>query len=183
MTSVPTVTISNDAPLVRVNGVPIGLTVQELHFIMFLVEQKGKVCTPEMLLREFYANGVLAGTKIFDVLACKIRKKLDGVAPKASSPLRTVWGRGYAWGKPERKSKPVRGLPNPKRWVISHKAAILTALMTGKVTEGEILSHYPDMSETELKEWYSAFSTYGQLGLRTTSAGMYLYRNLKSAVL
>jgi hypothetical protein len=47
-----------------------------------------------------------------------------------------------------------------KRWVARRKAAVVTAVRTGKITLEEALRRY-QLSEEEFRSWQRAFETYG----------------------
>jgi transposase len=49
---------------------------------------------------------------------------------------------------------------NTKRWVVSRKAAVVTAVRKGKITLEEVLRRY-QLSEEEFLSWQRAFETYG----------------------
>lgn len=162
---------------VRVNGVPIALTQYEQKFFNTIVRACGFVCTARMLLSELYPRGEEPELKILDVFAHHVRLKLGRVHADAAGALRTVWGRGYAFGSPQAAAVPIPdglGLPQPdQRWVMSRKADLVCAVMKGRISEQEALGYYPDLSTAELREWMRTFSTYGVGALRTTRTQMY----------
>jgi hypothetical protein len=57
--------------------------------------------------------------------------------------------------------------PDTKRWVISRKAAVLSAVRTGAITADEACSRY-ELSKEELLSWQHAFASQGLSGLRAT---------------
>jgi hypothetical protein len=63
------------------------------------------------------------------------------------------------------------GLPpsDTRRWVVSRKAAVVTAVRRGKITREEALRRY-QLSEEEFDIWQRGFETYGLRGLRATPA-------------
>jgi len=54
---------------------------------------------------------------------------------------------------------------NPRRWVASHKAAVVAAVSSGAITIEEACRRY-EMSEEEFLAWQYAFESHGILGLR-----------------
>jgi transposase len=54
-----------------------------------------------------------------------------------------------------------------KRWVVSRKAAVVTAVREGKITLEEVLRRY-QLSEDEFLSWQRAFDNHGLPGLRAT---------------
>jgi Protein of unknown function (DUF1153) len=55
---------------------------------------------------------------------------------------------------------------NVRRWMIRHKAAVLTAVAAGEITREEICRRYR-MSEEEFLSWQRDYEGYGMRGLRT----------------
>ena len=165
-----------DNDIVRVNGKYIPLTPAELTFLRLLAICKGQVCTTSMLLSAMYPDEKKAHQKIFDVLACFVRNKLRAGHPDAGSLIRTVWGRGFSLGLPDRSAVASPSiLPQPgARWVTSRKMMILDAVAAQVVTLDEILSYYPDLSRAEFAEWQDRLERHGIPGLRTTRTQVYL---------
>jgi len=64
--------------------------------------------------------------------------------------------------------------PDTKRWVVSRKAAVLSAVRTGAITVDEACTRY-ELSKEELLAWQQAFASqglsgYGQLVSLLTAA-------------
>ncbi|MES2668658.1 MAG: DUF1153 domain-containing protein [Patescibacteria group bacterium] len=183
---------------VFVNGVSVSLTKQQSDFLRLLAEGEGRVRTPRMLLRGLYESEKAADQKILDVLACQVRAALRAAHPDAGKVIKTVWGRGSAFGTPERHAKPIlevmrspsavperrttvgnkdiglSDLPDARmRWKASRKANIWWIVRTGLATLEQVLAHYPDLSHEEFEEWSEAIQTYGPKALRTTKVEKY----------
>ena len=162
--------------IVRVNDEPIFLTHSEQAFLLLLAQGRGQVRTPGMLFAGLYSGVLSVDLKILDVFACKIRSKLGNFHETAASVVKTVWGRGYAFGSPA--VEPVaapQGFPSPEdRWVPSRKAHVITAIRRGSVSQDDVLTFYPDLSAQELIEWLQIFELFGQAGLRSTRTLAYL---------
>ena len=163
---------------VYVNGEPAdGLAGMTYDFLMFLASAHGQVRTVPMCLDRFYPDGDAAQFRIFDVLACKARNVLEALHPDAAETIRTVWGRGYAFGHPPAMPVPLgRHLylpPHNARWTPSRKAHVLAEIRKGRATERQVLQHYPDLSREELKEWFRQYLRNGKKGLRTTKVQAY----------
>jgi hypothetical protein len=165
---------------VWVNGRPVWLAAAERLFLLILAQAKGKNVTARMHLDELYGARRAPDLKILDVYACKIRNKLHAKCSDAASAVRTVWGRGYAFGTPEAEPVPVpHGLGLPlatDRWTTTRKALVVESINEGLVTMGQVLSFYPDLSCKELGEWNQQFSRFGHEGLRTTRTQYYQNR-------
>ena len=56
---------------------------------------------------------------------------------------------------------------NTKRWVARRKAAVVAAVLNGKITLGEACRRY-QLSEEEFLTWQRAFEAHGLHGLRAT---------------
>ena len=56
---------------------------------------------------------------------------------------------------------------NVKRWTIRRKAAVVTAVASGALTQEEACRRY-QLTDEELQSWRRAFETYGLPGLRST---------------
>ncbi|PIT91462.1 hypothetical protein COU17_00530 [Candidatus Kaiserbacteria bacterium CG10_big_fil_rev_8_21_14_0_10_49_17] len=156
---------------VTVNHKSIDVTKSEWILLAAIAFNRGKVRTRRMLLACLYPEAEKeADAKILDVMICKIRAKLEKAHPAAGECLRSVWGRGYAFGLPSRESSPVAGLdmPSSPRWVRKHKMKIVGLLRSGEINTKQVLAHYPDLSEDELLEWFGGYSEYGEKGLLAT---------------
>jgi hypothetical protein len=66
------------------------------------------------------------------------------------------------------------GLPpvNTQRWTVRRKAAVLTAVATGKITREEVCRRY-QISEEEFLSWQRAYESFGLPGLRSTRLQQY----------
>jgi hypothetical protein len=62
--------------------------------------------------------------------------------------------------------------PNTKRWVIRRKAAVVTAVRSGKITMEEALRRY-QLTEEEFLSWQRVFEGHGLPGLRATRIQQY----------
>src|SRR5580704_2126512 len=62
--------------------------------------------------------------------------------------------------------------PNTRRWVVRRKAAVVTAVRTGRITLEEALQRY-QLTEEEYRSWERAFEQYGLAGLRSTRLQQY----------
>ena len=72
------------------------------------------------------------------------------------------------------RTSPLEGLPpsSTKRWVVRRKAAVVAAVLGGKITLEEACRCY-QLSEEEFRSWERAFETHGLAGLRTTRTQQY----------
>jgi hypothetical protein len=61
---------------------------------------------------------------------------------------------------------------NIRRWTVRRKAAVLTAVATGKITREEVCSRY-QISMEEFLSWQRAYENFGLPGLRTTRLQQY----------
>jgi hypothetical protein len=57
--------------------------------------------------------------------------------------------------------------PNIQRWVVRRKAAVVTAVRSGRITLEEALQRY-QLTEEEYRSWERAFEQHGLPGLRST---------------
>jgi Protein of unknown function (DUF1153) len=57
--------------------------------------------------------------------------------------------------------------PNTQRWVVRRKAAVITAVRSGRITLEEALRRY-NLAEQEYRSWERAFDEHGLPGLRST---------------
>jgi uncharacterized protein DUF1153 len=62
--------------------------------------------------------------------------------------------------------------PNTRRWVVRRKAAVVTAVRTGRITLEEALQRY-QLTEEEYRSWERAFEQHGLAGLRGTRLQQY----------
>ena len=62
--------------------------------------------------------------------------------------------------------------PNTTRWVIRRKAAVVTAVRSGRITMEEALHRY-QLTEEEFLSWQRAFEAHGLAGLRATRVQQY----------
>jgi len=62
--------------------------------------------------------------------------------------------------------------PNTRRWVVRRKAAVVAAVLIGKMTIEEVCRTY-QLSEEEFLSWQRAFTTHGLAGLRVTRTQQY----------
>jgi DNA-binding winged helix-turn-helix (wHTH) protein len=157
-----------------VNGRPVTLSRQEGTILATVAAKAGQIVTPMMLLSALYPNTKRAQQKIVDVLVCKVRTKLRAVHPSAGDAIRTVRGRGIAFGKPTYRSIPFQGIYLPPAdgiWVPKQKVMVLHAVQSGKITERQLLHHYPDISPGELSEWRNAFVLGGLTMMRNKQLG------------
>ncbi len=169
--------IHNQFGIITVKGVIVQLTAQEKSLLLYLAEGKGQVRTKTMLLSHV-AQGKNLDYKLVDVLVCKIRAKLRHIHPDASNILRSVWGRGYAWGLTEINSPADWNpcIPHTNRWTIARKAMLVEALLQYRIDVAEVERHYPDLSIAELCEWNREYRAKGQRGLRTTHPNVMGYK-------
>src|SRR5207302_837030 len=62
--------------------------------------------------------------------------------------------------------------PNTRRWVVRRKAAVVTAVRTGRINLEEALQRY-QLTEEEYRSWERAFEQHGLAGLRSTRLQQY----------
>jgi hypothetical protein len=62
--------------------------------------------------------------------------------------------------------------PNTHRWVVRRKAAVITAVRSGRITLEEALRRY-NLTEEEYRSWERAFDEHGLPGLRSTRLQQY----------
>ena len=62
--------------------------------------------------------------------------------------------------------------PNTRRWVVRRKAAVVTAVRTGRITLEEALQRY-QLTEEDYRSWDRAFEAHGLPGLRATRLQQY----------
>lgn len=144
------------ANTVTIEGQVISFTNKEAALLSYLHAAEGRVRTPRMIMDHLYKDDPEpSDMKIIDVYICRIRTKLKPV--KLQNHLRTVWGRGFAWGTPKKDAEPVAGFDLPsglERWASSRKRQVLKALDEGLEMDA-LLAFYPDLSREEIAEWSS----------------------------
>jgi len=79
--------------IVTQDGAEIALTQREFEVLEYLVRQKGRTVTREMLGRNVWKDPNFALTNVIEVYINLLRKKLD--SPGGSSMIVTVRGLGY----------------------------------------------------------------------------------------
>jgi len=62
--------------------------------------------------------------------------------------------------------------PNTRRWVVRRKAAVVTAVRSGRITLEEALRRY-QLTEEEYRAWERSFEQHGLPGLRATRIQQY----------
>jgi hypothetical protein len=62
--------------------------------------------------------------------------------------------------------------PNTQRWAVRRKAAVITAVRSGRITQEEALRRH-NLTEEEYRSWERAFEQYGLPGLRSTRLQQY----------
>jgi hypothetical protein len=62
--------------------------------------------------------------------------------------------------------------PNTRCWVVRRKAAVVTAVRTGRITLEKALQRY-QLTEEEYRSWKRAFEQHGLAGLRSTRLQQY----------
>ena len=62
--------------------------------------------------------------------------------------------------------------PNTRRWVVRRKAAVVTAVRSGRITLEEALRRW-HLTEEEYRSWERAFEQHGLPGLRSTRLQQY----------
>lgn len=75
------------------NGKEINLTQREFELLLYLVRNRGKVCTRKDIIRDVWDIHFEYDTGVIDVFINAIRKKLD--QPKEEDFIKTVRGVGY----------------------------------------------------------------------------------------
>jgi hypothetical protein len=61
---------------------------------------------------------------------------------------------------------------NIRRWTVRRKAAVVTAVATGKITREEVFRRYQITAE-EFLSWQRAYESFGLPGLRATRLQQY----------
>lgn len=149
-----TVAVSSNG--VSVNRVFLKLTSAEQKLLAYLSTGCGMCRTHAMLEKHVFGSN--PGYDRSAKLVRTIRKKLCALHPDAGGVIRTVPGRGYAFGLPERKAFVREGctLPSPHmNWKTATKKGVAQVLVFGNVSREYLLSRYPDLSDEELDEWVS----------------------------
>lgn len=161
--------------LVRVNGTPVPFSKREHALLFLLVQAKGQIMTPRMLLDKHWKGKREPDMKIFDVYLSTFRTRLAKVHSDAAEVLKSIWGRGYAFGDPP--VLPVTPPPdfptNTDRWTPARKAFLIDVVRLGQVTLKEIFGFYPNLSAAEFSEWCDMYDRLGHPGLRTTRTQIY----------
>ena len=62
--------------------------------------------------------------------------------------------------------------PNTQRWVVRRKAAVVSAVRSGRITLEEALRRW-GLTEEEYRSWERAFEQHGLPGLRSTRLQQY----------
>ena len=148
----------------RVNNNKVSLSNQERALLSLLVSKAGQIVTIRMLLNALYPEKKQAQQKIIDVVVCKIRTKLRAFHPAAGDVIRTVRGRGIAFEKPAYRSIPIQNVELPPAcgiWIPKQKVTVLHAIESGRITQRQVLNHYPDISLSEIEEWRRTFLSGG----------------------
>ena len=84
--------IDLDARWLRVGGEHVALSESEMTVLVAVAEAGGGIVSNAMLMAELYGGrDAVAGSKIVDVLVCRLRRKLGTEARL----FRSVWGRGH----------------------------------------------------------------------------------------
>lgn len=86
---------------VRAKGQPVPLTQREFQLLELLALRNGTTVTKDALLTYMYGGFEEPDVKILDVYVCKIRRKIEAVAPGLATRIETSWGRGYALKAPQ----------------------------------------------------------------------------------
>ncbi len=84
--------IDLDARLLQVGGEAVALSESEWTVLATVAEAGGAIVTNAMIMSQLYGGrDRAAGSKIVDVLVCRLRRKLGAQADRFQS----VWGRGH----------------------------------------------------------------------------------------
>ncbi len=86
--------INLNSKIVTVNGKVLNLTGKEYALFELLALRKGTTINKEQFLNHLYGGMDEPEMKIIDVFLCKIRRKIEKLAP-SEEYIQTVWGRGY----------------------------------------------------------------------------------------
>lgn len=79
---------------VEVSHQPLSLTAKEYEITEFLMLNKGKVVTKQMILDKLYGGMNEPNIRVIDVFISKLRRKLT-TASGGEEYIDTIWGRGY----------------------------------------------------------------------------------------
>lgn len=85
--------LDNKSLEVKRNDHPIQLTPQEFKLLQYLMSNKGRILTREMILNRVWLYSPDIETRVVDVYMGYLRKKIDGTSPKKL--LHSVRGFGY----------------------------------------------------------------------------------------
>ncbi len=86
--------INLNSKIVTINGKVLNLTGKEYALFELLALRKGTTINKEQFLNHLYGGMDEPEMKIIDVFLCKIRRKIEKLAP-TEEYIQTVWGRGY----------------------------------------------------------------------------------------
>jgi DNA-binding response OmpR family regulator len=78
---------------VKRNGIAISLTPQELKLLQYLMQNKGRILTRDMILNRLWLSSIDIETRIVDVYVGYLRKKIDHGHKKKL--IHSVRGFGY----------------------------------------------------------------------------------------
>jgi two-component system response regulator RegX3 len=79
---------------VRVDGTDVALTPSEFRLLAYLMENAGRVCTRQELMRDLWKSAYIGDERAVDVHVANLRRKIEP-DPKSPSRLVTVRGSGY----------------------------------------------------------------------------------------
>jgi len=84
--------IDLDARRLRIGGQVVALSESEWTVLATVAEAGGAIVTSAMIMSQLYrGRDTVAGSKIVDVLVCRLRRKLGAQAGR----FKSVWGRGH----------------------------------------------------------------------------------------
>lgn len=86
--------INLNSKIVTIGGKTLHLTSKEYALLELLALRKGTTIHKEQFLNHLYGGMDEPEMKIIDVFLCKIRRKIEKLAPDTDY-IETVWGRGY----------------------------------------------------------------------------------------
>lgn len=162
---------------VRVNGALVPLTRYERAFMLALAQGCGQIRTPRMMMALMWPDSKKPVLKLLDVYASKLRARLGKAHPDARPAVRSVWGRGYAFGEPTQAAVTAPAdLPQHDsdiHWTVARKELLIEAVRSGKVASKDIFRYYPDLSPKEFAEWCNIYDHYGPPGLRSTRSDLF----------
>lgn len=87
------ITISPTQHMVSVKGVEVPLTMTELNFLTFVMENSHRAVSREELLNKVWGYDNVVETRVTDDTVKRLRKKL--VEAKSTVKIETVWGFGF----------------------------------------------------------------------------------------